>query len=78
MEPFRNLTETEIRKIKAKIGSPKCRFCNCEMEVWKHMTVTPYISPENQMYITAGDVFVSLVCPCCGSTELFRADVILK
>lgn len=78
MEPFRNLTEAEVRKIKAKIGNPRCRFCNGIMEPWKHVTAIPYISPENQMYLTAGDVFVSLVCPCCGNTSLFRADVILR
>lgn len=78
MNSFRELTPEEIKKIESRVGNAKCRFCGEKLQIWKYVTALPYLSPKNQLYITAGDKIVSLVCPNCGSTSIFNAGVILR
>jgi len=78
MSPFRELSQEEMKKISDKVGNARCRFCNERLRVWKYVSAMPYLSPENQMYIDAGDKLVSLVCPNCGSISLFNESAILR
>lgn len=78
MNPFKELSQEEFKKVTERVGDAKCRFCGTKLQPWRYITTMPYLSPENQLYITAGDKLVSLLCPNCGSISIFKEEIILR